>query len=103
LVKGVTLAQLLKERSSPVQDRPRFLKVFEQVCQAVAYAHSKGVIHRDLKPGNMMVGNFGEVLVMDWGLAKVLPSAGSCGTPKEAPAGGSHPSPGVSSVVQVSR
>src|SRR5215471_4975278 len=72
LVKGVTLAQLLKERSSPAQDRPRFLKVFEQVCQTVAYAHAKGVIHRDLKPANVMVGAFGEVQVMDWGLAKVL-------------------------------
>src|SRR5262249_49812402 len=74
-VKGVTLAKLLKERASPVQDRPRFLKVFEQVCQAVAYAHAKGVIHRDLKPANIMVGAFGEVQVMDWGLAKVLNAA----------------------------
>jgi len=41
LVKGVTLAQLLKERATPTQDRPRFLKVFEQVCQAVAYAHAR--------------------------------------------------------------
>src|SRR5262249_45775029 len=44
LVKGETLANQLKERTSPAQDRPRFLKIFEQVCQAVAYAHSKGVI-----------------------------------------------------------
>src|SRR5213079_1144661 len=77
LVKGVTLARLLKERASPARDRPRFLKIFEQVCQAVAYAHAKGVIHRDLKPANVMVGAFGEVQVMDWGLAKVLPPAGA--------------------------
>src|SRR5262245_38794486 len=76
LVKGQTLSTLLGERSDPSQDRPRFLKVFEQVCQTVAFAHSRRVIHRDLKPSNMMVGAFGEVLVMDWGLAKVLASGG---------------------------
>jgi WD40 repeat protein/serine/threonine protein kinase len=72
VVKGRTLAELLQQRPGPAEDRPRFLTIFEQVCQAVAYAHSKGVIHRDLKPHNVMVGAFGEVQVMDWGLAKVL-------------------------------
>jgi serine/threonine protein kinase len=72
LVRGQTLARLLRERPEPGQDRARFLKAFEQVCQAVAYAHARGVIHRDLKPHNIMVGSFGEVQVMDWGLAKVL-------------------------------
>src|SRR5262245_24263547 len=69
LVKGRTLAELLKERSSPADDLPRLLGIFEQVCQTVAYTHSRGVVHRDLKPQNVMVGAFGEVQVMDWGLA----------------------------------
>ncbi len=67
-IKGQTLIELL--RGPP--DLPRMLNIFEQVCQTVAAAHSRGIIHRDLKPGNVMVGAFGEVQVMDWGLAKVL-------------------------------
>jgi tetratricopeptide (TPR) repeat protein len=77
LVKGQTLAALLGERADPPQDRPRFLAIALQVAQALAYAHAKGVIHRDLKPANIMVGAFGEVQVMDWGLAKVLQEGGA--------------------------
>jgi tetratricopeptide (TPR) repeat protein len=81
LVKGQTLAALLAARTEVAEDRPRFVGIFEQVCQTVAYAHSQGVLHRDLKPSNIMVGAFGEVQVMDWGLAKVLG-----GRPAAAPA-----------------
>ena len=72
LIRGRTLAELLKKRSSPREELPHFLQVFEQIAQAVGFAHSRGIIHRDLKPLNVMVGEFGEVQVMDWGLAKVL-------------------------------
>jgi hypothetical protein len=68
-IKGRTLAELLRKPSSPPPD---LLSIFEHVCQAVAYAHARAVIHRDLKPSNVMVGEFGEVQVMDWGIAKDL-------------------------------
>ena len=76
LVKGQTLAALLKDRKELSDQRSRLLGIFEQVCQTTAYAHSRRVIHRDLKPANIMVGAFGEVQVMDWGLAKVLKTGG---------------------------
>jgi len=76
LVKGETLSKLLADRGEPTADRGKFIGIFEQICQTMAYAHSRGVIHRDLKPANIMVGAFGEVQVMDWGLAKVLQVGG---------------------------
>ncbi|MBP3958750.1 protein kinase [Gemmata sp. G18] len=94
LIDGQTLEEMLQERAKPKtkSDQPltafeqvmharldrleavlqsgRFLAIFEQVAQAVGYAHQQNVIHRDLKPSNIMVGAFGEVQVMDWGIAR---------------------------------
>lgn len=84
LIKGQTLADLLHEAAR--EERARFVQVFEQICQTVAYAHSRSVIHRDLKPANVMIGAFGEVQVMDWGLAKVLTGAAEDAVEERAPA-----------------
>jgi len=68
---------------------PERLRLFQRVVEAVAFAHDRGVLHRDLKPENVMVGPFGEVLVMDWGLAKVLTGG------DEAPAAAGSGAPGA--------
>ena len=78
MVRGRSLQHVLTElRDEPraaEKDYPpgRLLTIFVNICHALAYAHSRGVVHRDLKPANIMIGDFGEVYVMDWGLAKVL-------------------------------
>ena len=78
LVEGRTLEAVLKslKRGDP-EDRKKYtlfrlLRIIQDVCQAIAFAHSRGVIHRDIKPSNIMLGDFGEVQVMDWGLAKPI-------------------------------
>jgi serine/threonine protein kinase len=68
LVQGKRLDEVVAEADS----RSNLLRIFQKICEAVAFAHAHGVIHRDLKPENIMVGPFGEVLVMDWGVAKLL-------------------------------
>jgi serine/threonine-protein kinase len=67
---GVTLAHQLATKPPP--PRQRLLRAFADVCLAIELAHGRGVVHRDLKPANIMLGDFGEVYVLDWGLARVL-------------------------------
>jgi serine/threonine protein kinase len=81
-VEGQRLDRLIVSMGA-LADR---LRVFQQICDAVAFAHARGILHRDLKPDNIMIGPFGEVLVMDWGIAKILhqpaeSAAGSGGEP----------------------
>ena len=91
LIQGRTLQSMIKQLASgdrsvaSVYTRERLLDIFRKVCDAVSFAHSKGYLHRDLKPENIMVGEFGEVLVMDWGLAKTIrrPGEGTGDQPSE--------------------
>ena len=74
LIEGRTLHSMARERADEDawQRLDRLLDVFMKICDAVSFAHSRGVVHCDLKPTNVMVGEFGEVYVMDWGIAKLL-------------------------------
>jgi serine/threonine protein kinase len=85
LVQGRTLQAIIKQLAAgdtatlrEYSDQ-RLLEIFRKVCDGVEFAHSKGYLHRDLKPENVMVGEFGEVLVMDWGLAKAFRSGPAAG------------------------
>lgn len=83
LVQGRRLDQHMAELGGV----PERLRTFQKICEAVSFAHAHGVLHRDLKPQNIMVGPFGEVLVMDWGLAKLL----GADTPAERDRAGKNP------------
>ena len=86
LVRGFTLHDVLRGietgAAGSVEKYPLsvLLTIFQKVCDALAFAHSKGVIHRDLKPANIMLGEYGEVLVMDWGLARASGHNEAAGT-----------------------
>jgi serine/threonine-protein kinase len=66
---GVTLLDML---ATPAPARQRLLRAFADVCRAIDFAHTRGVVHRDLKPGNIVLGDFGDVYVLDWGVARVI-------------------------------
>lgn len=77
LVQGIPMDTWLRHKARPVGSSERLrdgLDVFLKVCDAVAYAHHRGVVHRDLKPENIMIADFGQVYVMDWGLARLTKS-----------------------------
>jgi len=75
LITGKTMEKAIEEAVDCEPKRQSLLTVFFQICQAIAFAHTNGVVHRDLKPANVMVGDYGLAVVLDWGLAKVLDSS----------------------------
>jgi eukaryotic-like serine/threonine-protein kinase len=81
----------LDEHAVPGNSVADVLRLFERICEAVAFAHSHGVVHRDLKPQNIMVGAFGEVLVMDWGVAKLFQAVGPRAPNPDSPGDPGHP------------
>ncbi len=75
-LKGITLQEVIENAALPGSEwtLQRMLQIFIRICESVAYAHSRDVIHRDLKPANIMVGDYGEVIIMDWGISKIVRS-----------------------------
>ncbi len=76
LVRGRTMAEAISQAKG-VEERLGLLPHFGNLCSAIAYAHSRGVLHRDIKPQNVMIGEFGETVVLDWGLAKLKGASNS--------------------------
>src|SRR4029077_20469896 len=70
-LSSITLGQIIADRD-PRFGRERLLRALSDVCLAVEFAHQRGIVHRDLKPANIMLGDFGEVYVLDWGIARVV-------------------------------
>lgn len=81
-IEGTAWSELLDRRKSPEDDLDHHLGVLGQVCRAVHFAHSRGVLHLDLKPANVMLGRFGEVYLVDWGIAAGLDATGPEWLPK---------------------
>jgi eukaryotic-like serine/threonine-protein kinase len=86
---GAAIRALHDDAEPPPEGMRRLIDVLARVCETVAYAHNQGVVHRDLKPDNVMIGEFGEVLVLDWGIARAaahaprpLPDAGAAVSPE---------------------
>lgn len=80
-IEGQAWSTLLSARPELEHERERHLRILVDVCRAVEFAHANGVLHRDLKPGNVMVGPFGEVYLLDWGLAVCFGDADIAGVP----------------------
>jgi hypothetical protein len=103
LVQGVSFERWLRDPSRPLGSTDRLeegLEIFVKVCDAVAYAHHRGVIHRDLKPENIMVAGFGQVYLMDWGLARLTRTRPASGKMAQMEAPGPVGTPGYMSPEQ---
>lgn len=104
-VEGDTLKQVIRNARKSEEKGIFFpqgtilplARIFLAVCQAIAYSHSKGVLHRDIKPENIILGRYGEVLILDWGLAKLIHNDDD----EELPEGNNHPLHGLTNIGKV--